>query len=276
MNKDFDNEDEGLEFDVLTEYEKNELSAKLSDEVIITSIMDQINKPILTEVVPNNVLNIFNERYTFITRFYPNNEDLISKCKFARTNLYKKVLKAILTKFDITSELESYMDDNPDDETVYDCIESLYTFFILYYKENLSLFLTTYIKNSEESLISNYRNESNKKDLMFKSLKKVLGNSDSIHIIYNLDGIINSLVETFNQGEFIIHTIIETDIFKFDYAYIKELLIENRFDTYINTSFTDNFFKPLKDEDYKYELLTPIRNSLIMNYKQDKKEEEDN
>lgn len=248
-----------------TETERHEITSKLSDDIILVNIREQLTQPLIDAIIPNNVLEIFNGRYTFIKSYYEDDQPLIDRCKNIRKNIYTDICIRICDRFGIATSLL----DNTDTEDFYVYVNAMYNFFIINHKKNLINFFIDYIKTNKKDLIKNFKNNSEKKDLMFKSLKKSLGDSDNIHIIYNIENIIDSYINM-NDSEFdiILETIINTDEFEITNNTIKELFAESRFNTFLSVKFIEEFFRPLQLEDYRYEIITNIRNEIVTLFKE--------
>jgi hypothetical protein len=246
----------------LTESEQNEITSKLSDELIISNIREQMKATISESLIPNDILNVFNERYDFIVRYYADDNSLVTKCKNIRRNIYTEIFNTIKERFQFESKL------NEENEDFYFCTKELYLFFVVNYRFNLIKFFTKFITDHSKELVKEYKSSEHKKDLMFKSLKKTIKNQDNIYIVYNIDNIIGDFIEVFNEnGEDVISDIVNTDIYELNYNTINELFIENKYETYINNQFPQIFFKPLVDEETRHDIIAEIRNNLIMYYK---------
>jgi uncharacterized protein YbcC (UPF0753/DUF2309 family) len=135
---------------------------------------------------------------------------------------------------------------------------------VLKYKTNLTHFFVSYIYSNKKELIKEYNNEEEKKDLMFRSLKKVLSNSENITLLYYIEDIIRNFAQYNDEPEIIIEEIISTDEYEATNFAMKELLVENRFNTFLDKSFVGEFLKPVEDEEFQYDLYSTIRNDLIV------------
>jgi hypothetical protein len=103
---------------------------------------------------------------------------------------------------------------------------------------------------------------------MFKSFKKILNNSEYIHIMYNLESIILNYIDNTNDPDYIIDTLLNLDEYELTINTMGKLFIENQYNTYLTNDFSDNFFKPFLMEEYKFDLLAEIRNDLIIIFKE--------
>lgn len=254
--------DKSFDYFDQTESEREELASKLSDEIIVANIREQLASPMLNSTLNNNVLKYFNERYDYITRMYCDDLKLIQICKTIRKNIYVEIFNEITRRFSIGTNLDDYSDN----EDFYFYVNEMYIFFVINYKTNLINFFKSYIYNNKKEIIKQFKNNSEKKDLLFKSLKKTFGDSDDIHLIYNLEEIIRSYIElNTSDFEIIFDTIIEQDPYELNLHTINSLILENKFDTYLNGNlFVSEFFKPFNNNELKYELIASIRNELFI------------
>ena len=245
---------------IISDCERDEISSKLSDEIIITNIRDQLDSPILLNSIDNNILKYFDERYDYIIKTYADDKTLIDNCKEIRKGIYTEICNKIIERYSITTSLL----DNTDNEDFYFYVRELYRFFIINYKDNLVNFFKSYIISNRKELIKNYKTSSDKKDLTFKSLKLLFKNNDNIFIVYSYENIIQDFIEVNEDFEIVFKTLIETDPYELTFHSIEELIIDNKFDTYINgPKFLKEFFKPILNINTKEEILSPIRTDLI-------------
>ena len=88
-----------------TEVDRAELLAKLSDDVLMANIEEQLNGSIVNSMSYNDMLSVFEDRFQFILKFYPDDESILERCKEIRKDIYKKIYESIISKFSISSEL---------------------------------------------------------------------------------------------------------------------------------------------------------------------------
>lgn len=248
-----------------TETDRADLLAKLSDDIIVSNIEGQLKSNMLNSAAYNDMLAIFEERFQFISQFYPEDEVILERCKEIKKSIYKKIYDAITERFSITSEL----DNNQESDDFFFYTRELYNFLILKYKSNLVSFFVSYLYKNKKELVKNYVNVEEKKDLMFKSLKKSLSNNESILLLYYIEEIISNFTQYSDDPESIVEEVISTDEYEATNYAMKELLVENKFDTYLEKMFIGEFFKPINDEEYQYDLYSTIRNDLITLLKHD-------
>jgi len=242
-----------------TETDREDLLSKLSDDVLMTNIDEQLNGLMINSVSHNNMLSIFEERFQFITQFYPEDENMIERCKEIKKNIYKKIYDNITSRFSITSELG----ENFGSDDFYFYTRELYNFFILKYKTNLISFFVSYLYGHKKELIKEFENDEEKKDLMYRNLKKNLNNTDDVLLVYHMESIIENFSQNEDEPEFIIEEIISTDEYEATNFAMKELLVDNKFNTFLEKTFIEEFFKPLLDEELQYEMYSSIRNDLV-------------
>jgi len=242
-----------------TETDREELLSKLSDDILMANIQEQLDGSTINSVSYNDMLSIFDERFQFISQFYPEDENMLNRCKEIKKNIYKEIYNSIVTKFSITSELS----DNYENDEFYFYTKELYNFFILKYKANLISFFVSYLYNNKKEVIREYETEEEKKDLMYRSLKKSLTNNDDILLLYHMETIIDNFVQNEDEPETVIEEIISTDEYEATNFAMKELLVENKFNTFIEKMFIEEFFKPLFNDELKYDMYSNIRNDLV-------------
>jgi len=242
-----------------TETDREDLLSKLSDDVLMANIDEQLNGVMINSVSHNNMLSIFEERLQFISQFYPEDENMLERCKNIKKNIYKKIYESITTRFSITSELGEDLDR----DSFYFYTRELYNFFILKYKTNLINFFVSYLYSNKKELIKEFDNDEEKKDLMYRSLKKTLSNNDDVLLLYYMETIIENFTQNHDEPEFIIEEIISTEEYEATNFSMKELLLENKFNTSLEKMFIEEFFKPLLDEELKYDMYSNIRNDLV-------------
>jgi len=243
-----------------TETDREELLSKLSDDVLMSNIEEQLDSSLINSASYNDMLSVFEDRFQFISQFYPNDENMIERCKEIKKNIYKEIYESITTRFSITSEIG----ENLDSDDFFFYTRELYNFFILKYKSNLTSFFVSYLYGHKKELIKEYDTEEEKKDLVYRSLKKSLSNNDDIALLYNMETIIENYSQNEDEPEFIIEEVISTDEYEATNFAMKELLIDNKFNTFVEKTFIEEFFKPLFDEELKYDMYSNIRNDLIV------------
>lgn len=237
------------------------IASELSDDIILQTIYEQIDNNL--RINENDILANFENRYQYILMFYGNDKKIIETCKKIRNNIYTKILEKICNKLDISTNLLTDEFLNHSDE-FYFYVKCFYEFFILKYKENICNLFVNYLYNNRDTLVENYKNSiENKNDLLIKSLKKVFDNSNDAYLIYLAETIVVDYINNELTSEDLINEITNTDPYELTNASIKELLIDNKFETYCGNSFVNNFFNPLKDEEYRYDLLIEIKFALV-------------
>jgi len=242
-----------------TETDREDLLSKLSDDVLMANIDEQLTGVMINSISHNDMLSIFEERFQYISQFYPEDENMIERCKEIRKNIYKKIYESITSRFSITSELA----DNSDSDDFYFYTREFYNFFILKYKANLISFFVSYLYNHKKELIKEFESDEEKKDLMYRSLKKSLTNNDDILLLYHMETIIENFSQNEDEPEFVIEEIVSTEEYEATNFAIKEILLQNKFNTFLEKMFIEEFFKPLLDDELKYDMYSSIRNDLV-------------
>jgi hypothetical protein len=246
---------------LLSEGDKEDITLFLSDEVLRNNLEEQLSESdILNYLKPNNFLDIFDERLNYLNAKYLNDAELIQKFKDVKLEIYLKVCKGIEKKFNIKTNFSLAYTPMLN---YFFYIKKLYNFFVINYRENLVNFFINYILNHKNELAKVTKNNTNKKDLTIESLKKILVKPEDVIITHNLEDIVNLIVETLEDNNLIIKTIISSDEEESTNIIIKELFLENKENSYLENEFRNNFFKPIKDENQAFDLISEIKLSFF-------------
>lgn len=199
FSQEFEDDNEDL---ILTEDETDVIINNLKDELIMESILEQIENPFNNSFGNADYLDIFETRYTYLTTVYKNSTTFINKINEVKDNMYSEIFEAITKKFDL-----KYTSGNFDKM---ECTRELYSFFVLDYRDNLITYLTNLIIKEKKSLALSFNDTS--KSLGVNALKKVLKNKEDAIIISNLPLIIDEIVKRDFDNLDIISDICNDDI----------------------------------------------------------------
>jgi hypothetical protein len=253
--------DLGLDLDLpfVSEVEKDDLINRLSDDIIVENIKEQLSKPVLSDLSTVNYLDILDTRFAVLSDKYSENEDLMEIFKAIRLDIYNTVATGIEEKFDVKLNFDlSFMAES---DYFYN-VEKLYQFFIINYKPNLVNFFVSHIMEHREALVKSYKKDTNKKDLEVSSLRKVIQRLDDVVVVYNIEDIIADIVQTEDPME-ILNTVIENDPDELTNVIAKEIFVDQRFDSFLETGFCSKFFAPLISDEHRFVFVSDIKNNLI-------------
>jgi hypothetical protein len=236
--------------DVITPQEQTVLLNNLTDELLLENIYEQIEKPILDLYDPTNFIDVFEDRYKFLSTRFRETPDFISALNDTRRHFYVSIYNKICKKFGFSAELNT--------ERIYVVTKVLYEFFILNYKENIMTFITEYINENKKSLISSF--EDGLKNLDLISAKKIFKNKGDAVIVSNIYRIIDLIIKQELPAKNILELIVRVDSSEFTNFFINALFIQD--DTVaIESEFSNVFFDILIKKGDGY---TKIINELQM------------
>lgn len=255
------NETDDNEFWLSNDDDVRDLCSQLSDDILLQTIYEQIESNL--NINPNDILYNFNERYHYILVFYGNDERILKNIKELKKKIYLKILDKLCNKFDFTTELNNE-DISADSTNLYLYTDAFYNFFILNYRENIIDFFTNYLFENAETLIENYKNTiENKNDLMIKSLKKSFHNSIYAYLLYLTETIILDYINNDILVEDLIKDFTDMDEYEYNKAIIRLIFLKNKYNTYAGSDFINRFFAPLKNEEYRLNILIEIKSNLV-------------
>lgn len=250
---------------ITTQTEREEFLGKLSDNILITNIKEQLIKNEgLFEESPNNLLEVFDDRYFYIVNLYSDDEIMINNCNLIKENLYKEILNTLINKYQFSTEI---FDTEISDDNFYYYIRGLYEFFILDYYKNIVKFFSNYIINNKKELINLYKENLSKykKDLSFKYYSKLMNSNEKAILLYNIEDIIKDYISLENNYDEFIKDIINLENYNINMSIMNDLFVENKYESYLSNEFLINFFNNIFDENKQinYVIITKIRNSII-------------
>lgn len=222
----------------LDNYQEEEILNMLSDDIILDNILNQIKNSTKKENIldtKSNLLEYFQNRYSFIMKKYAENEDVISKTNDIINDVLDEILNAIneTFKFKITLSESLLIKDK------FEFIESLYEFFILNLKDSLISLGYEYIIDNLKSLRSSLKIR-NKKDLSYINIKKLIDNENTA-VVFQTESILSNLGELDNET--IIEMMTEYDP-ELVYNYnVRRLFLDN---FCCDVCFDDEFFNHIK------------------------------
>lgn len=238
--------------------DRNEVLNRLSDEILIDSINDQIKNYLVGDYVPENFLDTYDIRFNYLINKYEEEQELCNNLRSIRNDFYLDVIKQLSERFKFSYNLDDELKFND-----YTNIKDIYTFLVLHSYENLSLFFTNYIKFNKNDLVKQYSKNNNTKDLSFSNIKRTFKNTAETTIVYNFSNIIDDVISTIEDDNFILSTILEDNDESVLNNNISNLFLNNDDEYALLEEFSDIFFEPLKDtnpESYR------LKSSIKFNY----------
>lgn len=247
--------------DFYNEEEKDNIVNRLSDDLLIDSLKEQIDHQIVITFNPTNFLSVFNNRFAVLTTKYQDYEELMKKFNDIKLNLFMNVLSGIENKFDIDSNMEpEYMSR----DNYYYYVKKMYEFFVLDYRKNLVEFVVNYIHANKTEIIRGYKASTDKKDLGVIALRRSLTDLEDVVVIHNIEDIVSNIVNSTDiESEYIIETIIEGDESESRFLAAEELFVQSITDGSLGKNFSEIFLKPLVDDNSSFEVLNDIKNQLL-------------
>jgi len=240
--------------------EKSDIINRLSDDLLKENLDEQLSSLIVKTYDSTNFLSIFDERFNYLMSKYSRDDNLKENFKEIRNELYQDICKRLEEKFSFSSNMDTDFSLN---NNYYFYIRKLYEFFIINSRENLVQFFVSYINDSKESLANTFKKNTDRRNLAVTSLNKYFSDFNHVIIIFNLNEIIDSIIGSIDNGELILETIINTDEDEITNASIKDLFLSEVFDGSLLEDFPDKFFLPLKSDEYDFEIISEIKNTLL-------------
>jgi len=213
----------------ITDKEVEEVISSLSDDVILSSIKDQIDNIDINICNTTYFLSYFATKYQVLLDKYHENDELCKKIKLVKQNLYMNIKSYMENKFAFTVEFPEYMTL----EDQYNYITILYEFFVLRHQNNNIALVSGYIQQEFKSIIRHYKAELDKKDLTYTNMNKNM-DKDMIVILCKLPEIIDDM--QIDVPEALLNYIISEDPHEYDNSVILSLI-----EQYKAIIFGDNF-----------------------------------
>lgn len=243
--------DSDIIHNMVTPREKDLFIENLSDDLLLENIFSQIDKVLLDGFSPTNFLDIFEKRYNYLYHKFSEDPDTIDVIMKIKEDIYKRVYDKIKEKFKIDFSLDG-MSLNLSCST----INGIYQFFILNYKQNLLTFFTEYIQQEKKNLTEIC---TKKKNIDLNSFKKQYKNKIDAMVLANTFEIVDLIVDSEFEPNFIVETIIESDPYEFANFSVSNLL--KKPENTLSDEFSERFFSIIKKKETKY---TTIMNELLL------------
>ena len=239
---DYDFEEIGTEDDDLDLNEQKLLLLKLNDELLIESIDEQINKPMTLYCEKTNYLDIFDDRYKYITERFKDVPDLLAQVAEVREDFYGTIFEKICKKYGLE------LDDMTNDNNIFIMTKVLYEFLILYYIDNVKAYVKQYIIRNKRSLVERFGGE---KKLDLAAMKKSVKNSTNAIIITSMYKIIEAICDDRDTSiKDVLRLIISEDESEFNNYFMEKYFIQEEVLT--SDKFNQVFFSILNPSGDSY------------------------
>ena len=254
------NEDDELL--LITDEESDNIINDLKDELILESIMVQIDKPFSSGHKNTDYLDIFETRYNYLITVYAESVDFVNKITEIKMTMYSEIFHKITTKYGI-----EYTDGNFD---LCETVKYLYHFFCLDYQDNIVQYIVATIRHDKKSLSALYTESTFSKSLSANALKKVLKNRDEAIIIANLKDVVDTIISQDMDSLDVIKKITEEDAMEAtNYKIYKYFLTD--FILAPPKNFAKLYFEILYDKGEGYSTIINEIRTILYNYAPKKK-----
>lgn len=173
-------------YDLSSSVETGGLLAELPFNLIKESIMEQIQDPMSTNI---NYIDIIVDKCNMYLDEYSDDESVKNEINTQLREFFVSIMEAIDSKFNLGLDIDDISSFNNASEIG----ESIYRYFILRYKKNITKFITKFIFSNKKSICSGYPDKG-KKDVSTLAFKKQLKNPDDLCIITNLPDIMRYII----------------------------------------------------------------------------------
>lgn len=248
------------------------LSDRLSEEIILKNIEQQLDNGISLFMDKINYLTLYKKKYSEIDPESPVYDrqylaqSLENVTTLVKEKIHDRYLLTIGRELDFTM-LTDYLED----------MEAIYEFFYIRHFENLIAYIGLELKKNKTQIIERYKtliqNGTFEKDVFFDIKNKKYQNMENTLVVHFIDEIIEDIVGMNNSAYVLFEEIVNTDPYEaVNYAigdmlinYGEALVFESDSQCY------DLYMEPLKDIGIRNE----IRNLVLMNYLEEMEVPED-
>ncbi len=238
------------DFEELSQVEVDETIDDMHYELIIESIMEQLNEP-FNAYKYNNFLKIYEEKYNLIANIY-DNEEVISRLREVREETYLKIITSIEEYFGFEIDKEEI--------DIYAVGKCLYEFFIInYYKSMVKFFINFINKNKKE--IAEYFKNNSTKDVSTSNLKRTIKDKNMVIVLLHIQDILLKYIKSYNMDYRFLKYIIDYEDNPV-YDEINNIFFNENVIKY-NENLFDIFFRPLfKKEDGYTSVIIDVHNYI--------------
>jgi len=239
------------------------LSDRLSEEIILTNIGNQLDNKITLFTDKINYLSLFKQKYSDIE---PEDSDydkqyIIQSLEKVTTLVSEKIHNRyglrLGTDLDFTSPSD-YLEN----------MEAVYEFFFIRHFQNIIDYINLELKRTRPQIIERYskliQDETHSKDVFFAIKSKKFKNIEDAIIFHFIGEIIDDIISSNNSAYVLFEKIVSTDPYEEVNSMISGMLINYgeglMFDS--DTECYKLYMTPLQEHDIKNE----VRNKILMKY----------
>jgi len=242
-------------------YEKEIIRNNISNDIIVNSILNKIEKFKDEDGSNINLLYDMDQKFNFLIKVkYQDDPKEIIEYK---NSLYEKFLNLLKDKIGFTTEISPETVGH-DKFAIY--VSAIYEFFIIRFIPNHIQYLFNEVFDNKKFFIGSYKDDTLEgKDLKFTNLRKYFKNLDNTILIANINSIFKDIFKEYYYENFI-NSIINSDPDEFTNNIIKELFMNEIHSTALNDKFNKNYKLNSRDLHYNYILFSTennIRSKLI-------------
>lgn len=221
------------EYEILNTIDLDMMLSDLPIDLMKENIKYQIDNPL---DVGSDYSTIVLDKCRMILKSYGHIEEHKREIEQTMDDFYRFIINTLDEKFGLDVDYES-MSTNQ----VIELGHTLYKFFILRYRKNVSRFIYKFIMKNKKMLAELYPNDDKRKDIVTVVLKKKTKNKDEIRILSNLPLVTKEVLSIDHEPESFMDLCCSSD--QFEAELIKEW-IEN---FTISGNFTDNYLSLILD-----------------------------
>ena len=187
-------------------------------------------------------LDIFDDRYKYITERFKDVPDLLAQVAEVREDFYGTIFEKICKKYGLE------LDDMTNDNNIFIMTKVLYEFLILYYIDNVKAYVKQYIIRNKRSLVERFGGE---KKLDLAAMKKSVKNSTNAIIITSMYKIIEAICDDRDTSiKDVLRLIISEDESEFNNYFMEKYFIQEEVLT--SDKFNQVFFSILNPSGDSY------------------------
>lgn len=221
------------EYEILNTIDLDMMLSDLPIDLMKENIRYQIDNPLN---VGSDYSTIVLDKCRMILKEYGHIDEHKMEIENTMDEFYRFIINSLDEKFALDVDYES-MSTNQ----IIELGHTLYKFFILRYRKNVSRFIYKFIMKNKKMLSEQYPNDDKRKDVVTVVLKKKTKNKDEIRILSNLPLVIKEVLSIEHEPETFMDLCCSTD--QYEAELIKEWL-EN---FTIAGNFTDKYLSLILD-----------------------------
>jgi hypothetical protein len=228
--------------------------ARLSDGVLMDSIVEQTRRFADAGVQPEDILSIVEDRHAYLVATYDGEGDTVRLLNDAMLSIYLKVISGICERFNLLQGTEL---SGPDAKVA---AKNLYKFFVRDYRDNLIAFASSYVFGQRKALALEYKGASDRKDMVMASFRRAAKNQDDAVIMYNIDQIVEDTVKTMDDPKAVLDAILESDPESTHFQAISSMLTSDDWEgRSAGPDFCREFLSPFLGDEESGQLMSDVR-----------------